>query len=550
MVCYKDQKDPIEEDGPAWSADPTQVTGYWHRAPAPNRPGSLLTGLSSRRGGYRLTRPLPEAFFTAKHPAHWIYEGANLGASLQLGEPPQPLPSRCDPLIPVQLVGYETDAIDSDSPASLVNLAETDNLCSARYRFEHLGEPGVAFSNLILFRRNGTVFSAGTVGWIEGLYPVHDSQQCNIAESNIPGSPAVWAITRNVLRRLSTKNPAEISVANRGFERWEAGLSDSGRASTLTGWKLEGSGTVRRKARLDGARPESAHRNASYSAELAARGEPVQLVSSACEVKPGRWYRLTAWGKTTALPGQIRVEVVGYRQDGPQQPFMEVSLHSGTGAWELLSGVGRAPDGLGEARIRVWCAAGKVIEVDDVLLEDLDQLSAVSGETRVNGQYASGVPLQNADFGGPWLSGVPIGWGGSNCGEGDPWHGNASIHLDGRAGPAQITHSVGPIEWRSYYRIGMWARSDTSAGAIARLYRLDGERGQRVDLMAEARSRAAGDWAYAWGSGRGLKQPTVPMPEVFWAELELSAAPGAQCDINNVSVDVVGTYDRDGDLAG
>jgi hypothetical protein len=536
MVCYKERKDPIEEDGPDWTADPTQATHNWHRVQGPNRPGSILTGLSSRRGGHRQKRPLPEAFFRAKHPAHWIFEGASLREKQRIGEPPHPLPSQCDPRIPVQLVGYETDAIDSDSPSALVNLAETDNLCSKPFDFERLGEPGVALSNIVLFRRNGTVFSAGTVGWIDGLNPVRENHQCRIAESNIPGSPAVWAITRNVLQRLSAKNPAEIAVLNRGFERWDA--------SAPTGWKLEGSGTAQRKARLDRAQPENARRNASFSAELAARREPVRLVSSACKVEPGRWYRLTAWSKTTALPGQVRIEVTGHTQDGQERPFLEASPHSGMGTWELSSGVGRAPEGLTEARIHVWCDAGKGIEVDDMLLEDLDQLSAVSGDTRLNGQYARGVPIQNADF-GLWLSGVPIGWSGSSCSEGETWHGNPSIHLDGRASPARITHRVGPLEWRSYYRLGMWARSDTLAGAVARLYRLDGEHGLRVDLLAEARSRAPGAWAYTWGSGKGLQQPQVPMPEVFWAELELAAAPGAQCDINNVSIDIVGTYDKE-----
>ena len=198
---------------------------------------------------------------------------------------------------------------------------------------------------------------------------------------------------------------------------------------------------------------------------------------------------------------------------------------------------------MAEARIHVWCAAGKRIEVDDVLLEDLDELSAVSGETRLNGQYARGVPIQNADF-GAWLLGVPIGWGGSDCSEGEPWHGNPSIHLDGRAGPADHPpcrpHRVALV--LPHWNVGQERHAH---GCGCRLYRLDGENGLRVDLIAEARSRAPGAWAYTWGSGRGLKQPQMPMPEVFWAELELSAAPGAQCDINNVSIDIVGTYDKE-----
>ena len=206
-----------------------------------------------------------------------------------------------------------------------MNLAETDNLCSKQFGFERLGEPGVALSNLVLFRHNGTVFSAGTVGWIDGLNPVRENHQCRIAESNIPGSPAVWAITRNVLKRLSAKNPAEIAVPNRGFERWGA--------SAPTGWKIEGSGTVQRKARLDSTHPKNAHRNASFSAELAARAN---LSDRLFRVQggAGAMVPLDGLGQDTALPGQARVELVGHTPDGQEQPFLEASPHSGTGSWD------------------------------------------------------------------------------------------------------------------------------------------------------------------------------------------------------------------------
>jgi len=528
MVCYKEKPDPIETSTSTYSADPTRATHNWHN-PAPNRPGSNLNALSSRRGGNLSDGPLPEVYFTANYPAHWIYAGAPLGPSQQIGQPPQPNPCGGN----VRVVGYETDALDADSPSSLVNFAFTPNLVA--HGFTPLEEPGVAFGNIVLFRRNGTVFTAGSIGWINGLHPVNGV--CQPAEDNTPGSPSVKAITRNVLKRLSTKSPAEVSVSNSGFERWNS-------AGTPASWSLDGAGIVQQRAKLPGNSQENLRRNASFAARLEATAGPARLVSSPCAVQPARWYRVTAWVKTAASPGQVGVELAGYAGGIPQSVFITTNAHSGSGMWELLSAVGSVPAGTHEARIHIGCAAGTVLEVDDVLLEDLDQLNTVSGNERLNGQHAKGVPVSNADFEGGWTSGVPAGWSGSNSGEGATWHGSRSIYLNGSQGPAHVTQVIAPIEWRSYYRIGMWAHSDQPNGAVARLYRL--ENGVRVALIAEATNRTATSvWTYAWNLGRVQE----PCPEVFWAELELSAPTGAQSHIDNVSIDVVGTFDAQGQLS-
>ena len=463
----------------------------------------------------------------------------------RIGLPPngQPPPPQDEDAGLVQVVGYETDALDEDSPPSCALFAFTEDLLSLP-SFHEGGEPFTptvdptlteAFAHIVLFRRNGTVFSVGSIGWIDGLNPVNG--RIWQTESFNPGSPAVHAITLNVLKRLGAKNPAGLALANSGFERWS---SDGVPSFWTVQGGAGGTGLVRRQPKL-----ESASLNASFTAQLDASEQPVTLVSSSCPARPGVWYRITAWVKTTALPEQWGIDLVGYEGDVQQQPFITTSGHSSSGAWEILSAVGPAPAGIDQVRLHVRCAAGGMIEIDDVLLEELDLLNAVDNSPeRRNGQYARGVPIQNADFEGAWTAGVPAGWTGTHSAQGPGHRGSGSLTLDGRSGPASVTQLVGPIEWRSYYRLGMWARSDQPEGAVARLYRLmDEDPSTRAELIAEVKSHSTDSWDYIWDLGALTDEP-----QVFWAQLELSADSGAVASFDNVSIDVVGTVDGEGNL--
>jgi hypothetical protein len=122
-------------------------------------------------------------------------------------------------------LGYETDAApyveeaegyprttgEEGTPLTLVLLGTAD-LRDANWQ-----KPGAA--TMSVYRRNGTVFSAGSTDWVDAL----------TGQPQYPTEPSLAAITTNVLNRLSARVPAD----------WEdVGHANGGCAMTAVGSRL------------------------------------------------------------------------------------------------------------------------------------------------------------------------------------------------------------------------------------------------------------------------------------------------------------------------
>jgi hypothetical protein len=179
IVCYKSA---VED--PQNGVDNGLVTVQWHAAPV-YRPENSLTGVSYRLGaGCWVNRDASaEKAYRVRFAAHWVFEETGLsdGDEFGLGE---------------SIIGYETDAADfeevddvplvtcrDETPPSFVILATAD-----LRDWEPLGKWG--WATMGLFRRNGTVFTAASVDWANGL--------------EFPES-ATRTITANVLRKLGSR---------------------------------------------------------------------------------------------------------------------------------------------------------------------------------------------------------------------------------------------------------------------------------------------------------------------------------------------------------
>jgi N,N-dimethylformamidase beta subunit-like, C-terminal len=175
LVCYRDA---IED--PLAGVDNSRVTVQWHAAPV-NRPENSMTGVSYRKGAFRgETQSDP---YLCNFPEHWVFEGTGLTLNATFA-------AGC--------VGYETDAAElvqdgpvmrttcrDGTPPTFVVLAWAD--LSDWRRF---GQGGHA--TMGIYRAVGTVFTAGTVQWGDGL-----------------GDPVIDRITQNVINRLSQKYPGD-----------------------------------------------------------------------------------------------------------------------------------------------------------------------------------------------------------------------------------------------------------------------------------------------------------------------------------------------------
>ena len=192
MYCYKETEvgagrpDPVRDD-------PRKITVRWYEPPL-DRPETKLTGVSYEYGAGWWNDPIvPAARFrgyTARDASHWVFAGSGLSNGAAFGHG-----SGVDDTI----LGYETDATGAGTPANFITLADAD-----------LGDwgPGgqAGKATMGTYRRNGVVFTAGTVNWAGGL--------------RLDGTVTpVDRITRNLIDTLSGAAPAPIAIPNAGFER-------------------------------------------------------------------------------------------------------------------------------------------------------------------------------------------------------------------------------------------------------------------------------------------------------------------------------------------
>jgi len=179
MVCYRSApEDPLA------GVDNSRVTVNWHCAPV-NRPENHMTGVSFRNGA-GIWRPcsssMSQKAFKVCQPHHWVFQGTGLTKGDLFG-------------VRENIVGYETDSADysvdeqgdirltgrDGTPPSFVVLATAD-----LSDWGPCGQAGRA--SMGVFRRCGTVFTAATTDWVNGL---------------VRPNSVVQVITKNVLDRLS-----------------------------------------------------------------------------------------------------------------------------------------------------------------------------------------------------------------------------------------------------------------------------------------------------------------------------------------------------------
>ena len=175
MVCHQGSKHG------AWD--------HWWPTSGAGRPEDALSGASYRHGGGWWDGPRDTRGYLVQQPEHWVFAGTGLARGDALGRDTWP-----------PLAGYECDGVPVDHVApdgAVVLSAWRDEAgtpdgyqllaaCPLDRRWQ-AGE-GVHVAALGIFRRGGTVFSAGTTDWAQVLGGARDRR--------------VERITRNVLDRL------------------------------------------------------------------------------------------------------------------------------------------------------------------------------------------------------------------------------------------------------------------------------------------------------------------------------------------------------------
>lgn len=171
--------------------------------PPVNRSQAALLGASFTYAAWGAQVAHP---YRLRFPGHWAMAGVSANQTLPF-------------------LGYETDAapyVEEDegyprttgeegTPPTLVLLGTAD------LRDANWHKPGAA--TMSIYRRNGTVFSAGSTDWVDAL----------TGQPQYPTEPSLAAITTNVLNRLSARTPAD----------WEnVGHANAGSAMTAVGSRL------------------------------------------------------------------------------------------------------------------------------------------------------------------------------------------------------------------------------------------------------------------------------------------------------------------------
>jgi len=205
MVCYKDnyREDPYFKSGKRHLA-----TGYWSSHYA-GRPETQLTGLSTWYGGFSgrgdafPNTPKGGRGYVIYRPEHWVFEGSGLSYGDYLGNASGIVAYELDGC-PLRMEnGLPFPATFYDGPSSLQILGMIPASWGGSDTSPGLTEEAFGNANpkvveyvkadhhhamMSIYANNGTVFSAGTIDWTNGL---------------TGNDPAVERITRNLIDRLS-----------------------------------------------------------------------------------------------------------------------------------------------------------------------------------------------------------------------------------------------------------------------------------------------------------------------------------------------------------
>jgi hypothetical protein len=203
LVCYKDDY----RDDPVYADDPRRATTLWmHREL--DRPESRMTGVSILYAGFSRFHTIalngPRGHLVYR-PEHWIFEGSGMGYGDCLGQNGIILRYELDgcPIRMERGLPHPESFHDAPSSFQILGMApasleahEWPPTLSEYIRIHGPADPRVAdyigdnrgHAIMGIYTENGTVFTAGTTDWTNGL---------------TGQDPAVEQITRNLLDRLS-----------------------------------------------------------------------------------------------------------------------------------------------------------------------------------------------------------------------------------------------------------------------------------------------------------------------------------------------------------
>jgi hypothetical protein len=186
MVCH--------QGGPKGAFD------HWWPETGAARPEDAMTGVSYRHGGGWWDGPRETNGFVVQRSDHWVFTATGLRGGDRFGAGSRP-----------PLVGYECDGAALEWTDAERGLAELEPHATQwgtpegfiplaigpldsrwqelPHRERHEAGAGLHSATMGLYRRGGTVFTAGTTDWAQVL--------------DNGSEPAVATITRNVIERLS-----------------------------------------------------------------------------------------------------------------------------------------------------------------------------------------------------------------------------------------------------------------------------------------------------------------------------------------------------------
>ena len=329
MYCYKETEAGAGHPDPE-RADPRKVTVRWYEPPV-NRPETKLTGVSYEYGAGWWNDPIVPAAryrgYTVEDASHWVFAGSGLSNGDVFGQGTS---------VDDAILGYETDSAGVGTPSNFATLATAD-----------LGDWGgggqAGKATMGIYRRNGVVFTVGTVNWAGGL--------------RLDGTVTpVDRITRNLLDTLSAAAPAQISIPNADFEAWQNGLP--------TGWIPDGSGTCSAAA-TDPADVADYLRfyddPADFALSVDATSGETWISASGFTCRSGIAYGAGCWIRAAKGGATIRLQSTDTWTD-----FANAE-HSGDGTWEYVFATGAAP-GSGDvpSRVKIQVAAGVTAQFENV----------------------------------------------------------------------------------------------------------------------------------------------------------------------------------------
>jgi hypothetical protein len=190
MVCYRDRNlDPL--NGKVDSL----VTVKWY-APPVNDPENRLIGVSFLNGGYvnnGQTLPVWLGYgdYTIYNSQHWVYKGTQLLDGQSFGSSAPIVGYETDGALYTWINGIPTVTGADKTPMNFKILAISPAMSSDGVTINH------ATSGIYSMPGGGTVFNAGTTGWVNGL--AYDAM--------------VHQVTKNIFGRfLSNKFPPDIDA--------------------------------------------------------------------------------------------------------------------------------------------------------------------------------------------------------------------------------------------------------------------------------------------------------------------------------------------------